>query len=352
MLLKYLQNYHCPRTGAPLTLAEETVRDGDVVSGKLLAADGHFYVIEYGVPNFLEVATLTSIEAKTKAEYDNVADAIYDVAVDWQFAAMYEDENAVRESMVDMLDLKPGKRVLEVGCGTGRDSFRLARRLGKEGHLHMQDLSPGMVHACVRKMSEYDKELHFSCELDYSISSATSLPFPDNFFDAVFHFGGFNQFGDLTRGAAELTRVAKIGGRVVYGDEAVAPWLKGTEFARIVITNNSLFDADAPLHTVPVCARDVSVRWLINNCFYVIGFQKGDGFPKLNLDLPHRGWRGGTMRSRYFGQLEGVSVETKAMVRDAAARAGVSVYEWLDRLVKLQAEIDLGIAPQKENNKI
>jgi len=347
MLLKYLENFHCPRRGGALKLLNETVHDGDVVSGSLVAPDGYTYAVEQGVPNFLEIQALTPVEVKTKAEYDNVAEAIYDVAVDWQFAAMYEDEDAVRESMVDMLGLKPGMRVLEVGCGTGRDSFRLARRLGKGGHLHMQDLSPGMVHACVRKMAEYDQRLHFTCEFDYSISSATSLPFPDDFFDAVFHFGGFNQFGDLVKGAAELTRVTKPGGRVLYGDEAVAPWLKGTEFERIVTTNNPLFDADAPLHTIPTCARDVTVRWIINNCFYVISYCKGDGLPKLNLDLPHRGWRGGTMRSRYFGQLEGVTVEAKAMVREAAARSGLSVHEWLDQLVKRQAATDLGGAENK-----
>ena len=38
--------------------------------------------------------------------------------------------------------------------------------------------------------------MHFKCRLDYSISNATYLPFPANFFDAVFHFGGFNEFSD------------------------------------------------------------------------------------------------------------------------------------------------------------
>jgi len=314
----------------------------DVVSGELVSPDGHRYAIDRGVPNFLGAVELTPIEERTKAEYDHVADSIYDVAVNWQFTAFRVDENAVRESMVDMLDLKPGMRVLEVGCGTGRDSFRLARRLGAGGYLHMQDLSPGMVYAGVKKMQEYDREMHFICELDYSISSATALPFADNYFDAVFHFGGFNQFGDLMKGAAELTRVTKIGGRILYGDEAVAPWLKGTEFARIVTTNNALFDADAPLHTLPASARDVVVRWIINNCFYVIAFTKGEGVPELDLDMPHQGWRGGTMRSRYFGQLEGVTVETKQMVKEAAAHAGISIHAWLDQLLKREAAAELG----------
>jgi len=342
MLSERVADFRCPRSGSALRLVDSVLRDGAVVSGTLVSPEGVVYPIEDGVPNFVDPALLTAIEAHTKAEYDRVADEIYDVAVDWQFAAMYEDEDAVRESMVDLLDLAPGTIVLEVGCGTGRDSFRLARRLGRDGGLHMQDLSPGMVRACVRKMSALAVDPGFACSLDYSISNATALPFPDDVFDAVFHFGGFNQFGDLRKGAAELARVAKPGGRVVIGDEAVAPWLRGTEFEAIVTTNNALFKAEAPLAVLPEGARDVTVRWIIGNCFYVIGFRKGEGPPPLNLDFPHRGWRGGTMRSRYFGLLEGVTIEAKALAKQAASKSGVSIHEWLDRLVKAEAAAVLG----------
>lgn len=325
--------YRCPADGSALRLVDGQA-GGEVEAGYLASIAGRRYPIESGVPSLIFPEMLSKLEEQTQAEYDAVADDIYDVAVDWQFAAFLEDENKVREGMVDLLGIKPGDRVLDVGCGTGRDSFRLARRLDKNGALFMQDLSPRMVQACVRKMAEYDRTIKFGCALEYSASNATYLPFPDNFFDVVFHFGGFNQFGDLRKGASELARVTKVGGRVLLGDEAVGPWLKGSEFEAIVTTNNRLFKADVPLDTLPVSARDVTVRWVIANCFYVITFTKGEGPPALDLDLPHKGWRGGSMRSRYFGVMEGVSPEAKALVRQAAAKAGVSVHEWLDQLVK------------------
>jgi ubiquinone/menaquinone biosynthesis C-methylase UbiE len=324
----HLQHFRCPRSGSALRL----------VSGRLVSDAGFSYPIHDGVPDFTEGAALTPDEVRTKQDYDRVADDIYDTAVDWQFAALHDDESATRESMIDMLDLRPGARVLEVGCGTGRDSLRLARRLGPDGALYMQDLSSGMVRRCVETMRRQSGEI--SCQLDYSVSNATALPFVDGLFDAVFHFGGFNQFGDLRLGAAELTRVTRVGGRIVIGDEAVAPWLRGTEFAEIVITNNPLFEAEVPLSVLPECARDVSVRWIVGNCFYVIGYTRGEGLPPLNLDLPHQGWRGGTMRSRYFGRLEGVTPEAKDMARVAAARSGLSVHEWLDQLVRSAAKGD------------
>jgi ubiquinone/menaquinone biosynthesis C-methylase UbiE len=334
-----VQYYRSPETLSPLKLE----------GGRLVSAEGRSFAIENGVPNLLWPPELSAIEAKTKAEYDRVASEIYDAALDWQFAALYEDEERVRELMIDMLDLKPGYRILEVGCGTGRDSFRLARRLGAEGELFLQDLSSGMVHTCLERMAEYDEQMHFRCALHYSISNATYLPFLSDFFDTVFHFGGFNEFSDHRRTAAEFARVVKPGGAVLFGDESVGPWLRGTEFGGIVTTNNPLFNHKLPVESLPICARDVNVRWIMANCFYVITFRKGDGPPPVDLDLPHKGWRGGTMRSRYFGVLEGVTPEAKELARRAAASAGVSVHEWLDRLVRKQAAQDIGDTDTKRS---
>lgn len=327
-----IQFYRCPVHHSPLT------GDGD----EIVCAEGRRYGIERSVPNLIYPDELCEIEAHTKESYDKVAEKIYDAAVDWQFAAIKEDENAVRELMVDMLEMEPGFRVLEVGCGTGRDSFRLARRLDKDGALFMQDLSPNMVYNCQEKMAEYDAEMNFSCGLHYFISNASYLPFEDGFFDAVFHFGGFNEFGEKERAANEFARVTKPGGRILFGDESVAPWLRGTEFEGVVTTNNPLFSHELPLAIVPECARDVQVRWVMGNCFYVIAFTKGDGPPPLELDLPHAGGRGGTMRTRYFGNLEGVTLETKKLAQKAAAKSGKSMHEWLDQLARAEAERELG----------
>lgn len=303
----------------------------------LVSAAGRRYPVIRGLPHLVVPATLSALEEGTRTEYDRVAEGIYDAAVDWQFAAFLEDEDSVRESMVDLLGTEPGDRVLEVGCGTGRDSFRLSRRLGKDGALFMQDLSANMVFACLQRLTTEAQRMPFLCALEYSVSNVAHLPFAAGLFDRVFHFGGLNQFADIPAALQEMARVTRTGGRIVVGDEGVAPWLKGTEFDGIVTTNNPLFRAEVPLHALPQGARDVTVRWIIGNCFYVIAFTKGDGPPPLDLDRPHQGWRGGSMRTRYYGQLEAVTPEAKALARQAAAADGVSVHEWLDRLVKAAA---------------
>jgi ubiquinone/menaquinone biosynthesis C-methylase UbiE len=330
--------YRCPNNGSLLRVADPTASGDWIETGTLVSGDGRRYPVIRGIPHILYPDKLSPLEERTQLEYDRVADRIYDAAVDWQFAAFLEDEDAVREDMVDELDVHGGDRVLEIGCGTGRDSYRLAGRLGEGGALFMQDLSPNMVFACQQRMSARAERMPFRCSLEYSVCNATHLPFPDGFFDRVFHFGGLNQFGDIPAAMGELTRVTRTDGRVVVGDEGVGPWLKGTEFEAIVTTNNPLFKAEVPLGALPICARNVTVKWTIANCFYVIAFTKGGGPPPLDLDLPHQGWRGGTMRTRYYGQIEGVTPKAKALAREAAAAEGLSVHEWLDRLVKDAAE--------------
>ena len=85
----------------------------------------------------------------------------------------------------------------------------------------MQDLSPNMVFVCRRKMEQMNAEMAFECELEYSVGNVPYLPFPDEHFDAVFHFGGFNQFGDLDKAADEFARITKPGGHILYGDTPV-----------------------------------------------------------------------------------------------------------------------------------
>ena len=50
-----------------------------------------------------------------------------------------------REQAVATLDLRPGDRVLEIGCGTGRNLPALRAAVGDTGHVYGIDLSVGML---------------------------------------------------------------------------------------------------------------------------------------------------------------------------------------------------------------
>jgi ubiquinone/menaquinone biosynthesis C-methylase UbiE len=341
MQSRLVDTYRCPVTHSPLSLADGATA-GDVESGDIVAESGRTYPIRDGIPVFIPADLLTDEERETQSEYDASAADKYDTAVDWQFRVFYEDEDAAREQMVDLLRLAPDATVLEVGAGTGRDSFRIARRL-ENGLFFVQDLSEQML-LKARERATRDVGEGSGAELAFFVSTARFLPFPDGYFDAVFHFGGFNNFSEPAKTLGELTRVVRTGGRVVVGDESVPPWLRDTDFGRMLIENNPLFANELHLEHLPPNAREVVARWVIGSCFYLVDYTVGEGPPPVDIDLPHKGWRGGTLRTRYFGRLEGVAPETRELAIRAAKSRGVSVHEWLDDVVRRSAADDVGAA--------
>ena len=51
----------------------------------------------------------------------------------------------IRPRAVERLNLKPGDRVLEVGCGTGRNLTFLSGAVGTDGRVYAVDISEGML---------------------------------------------------------------------------------------------------------------------------------------------------------------------------------------------------------------
>jgi demethylmenaquinone methyltransferase/2-methoxy-6-polyprenyl-1,4-benzoquinol methylase len=55
-----------------------------------------------------------------------------------------------RRHAVDLLNLKPGDRVVDLGCGTGLSFPHIMERIGPDGHLTGVDMTTGML-ACARE---------------------------------------------------------------------------------------------------------------------------------------------------------------------------------------------------------
>ena len=296
----------CPYTGEELRLDEGESASGDVIAGHLVAEGGLKYPIFDGIPHLILAERESySAEEEREREYYEATARTYDAVIDWLFASFYEDEEAVRSEMVDLLDLSPSSRVLEVGAGTCRDTVQIARRLADDGVLFVQDLSPGMLTIGRDRMHDARGDGAWPGRLEFFIGNAVHLPFADGALDATFHFGGLNLFTDKERALAEMARVVKPGGKVVVGDEGIAPWLREREFGKTLMTSNALYQHEAPLDLLPESARDVSVRWLLGSAFWVIAFTVGEGPPALDLDLPIPGGRGGTHRTRNEARLQG-----------------------------------------------
>lgn len=335
MKREQVQLYVCPESLTPLKLRSGTAEsDGEIVSGILVSETGNEYPIEHGVPDLTYPRELAEKDEYARSFYDGRAEA-YDKNLHLTFKTHREDEQKLRNQFIDALELQPNHRVLEVSCGTGRDSEIIGQRLRPEGQLCLQDIASGMLERCRQRMAKAP------VPTSYCLSNACYLPYPDRYFDAVYSFGGLGEFSDIKRSLAEMVRVSKVGAKIVVGDESIPPWLRETEFARILVTTNKQFLAPLPLEQMPIEARDVCLRWVIGGVFYLIGFRVGEGEPDADFDFEIPGPRGGTYRTRYLGQLEGVTPETKRLAEMARAKRNVSLHQWLDEVVREAALRDL-----------
>lgn len=128
------------------------------------------------------------------------------------FAASYNAENASslvneyyeRPAMIGLAGDVDGRRILDVGCGSGP----LAAALRAKGAIMTGfDGSPTMVE-CARQRLGPDVSL---CVADL----AEPLPYPHDAFDDVVASLVLHYLGDWTGPLAELRRVLKPGGRLI-----------------------------------------------------------------------------------------------------------------------------------------
>lgn len=291
--------------------------------------EGNIFSVNEGIPNFIFPKELPESDLESLAWYKtNAVD--YDEFLPMTFDTFGVSEDEERQKMIVDLKLEKNHKVLETGCGTGRDSEKIANELGEDGELYLQDISEEILKIGVEKFSEKT----FNPKIEFSLANGYYLPFEDNYFDRVFHFGGLNTFGDPKRAFEEMVRVCKPGGRLVVGDENMPIWLRETEFGKVLMNSNAHYKYHLPLEHLPVEARNVKVEWIIGGVFYYISFDVGEGEPKANIDFKIPGVRGGTHRSRYYGHSEGITQETLELAFKARKKSGESMHDWLDNTIK------------------
>lgn len=268
----YEQNFICPKTKTKLVLSAD---------GKTLHNTSSDEPISYEIDDILDLTypkELFEQDRKERVAYDDAFQR-YDRGVTWVFESLNSNEQVNRQKMCDLLHLKPGMKVLEVGAGTGKDSELIIKAIAPNGEAYLSDLSPKMLQLAKQRLNPE------GVTVNYFIANGTYLPFEDNTFDAVFHFGGINTFAERKEAFEEFSRVAKVGARIVVGDESVPSWLRNEPTYKTLMKANPMFADEVPLQDLPKNIENFELHWIFGFGYYVMGYNKSAINPEVNVNL-------------------------------------------------------------------
>jgi ubiquinone/menaquinone biosynthesis C-methylase UbiE len=191
------------------------------------------------------------------------------VANNWQKWWMTIEIGAekVGRRLIELAEIKPGSRVLDVATGIGEPAITAATQVGNNGHILATDISAQMLAVAKQRAIS----LGLQNVIDFKEGDAETIGLPSSTFDAVLCRWGMTFFLDFDTGLSNIYRSLVDGGRF-----AAAVWSSADKVpvlaiaANAVLTETKSLPLTSPKVPGPFSLSDEN---MLKNSFIKSGFR-------------------------------------------------------------------------------
>ena len=127
-------------------------------------------------------------------------------------ASLRQAGNRLTDRLAGLLAIKPGDRLLDIGCGVGEPAIQLA-----SAH-DIDVVGVSISQRQVRRANDRAAAAGLAGRLSFQHGDAMDLPFPDESFDLVWALESLHHMPDRWHVISKAARILRPGGRMAIGD--------------------------------------------------------------------------------------------------------------------------------------
>jgi ubiquinone/menaquinone biosynthesis C-methylase UbiE len=143
--------------------------------------------------------------------------SIYPPSFAWSWGT---DDEAMADEIAEMLELKVGTTVAEIGAGNGAMAVRMARKISPSGRVFATEIDPARVEQIRRRARDAGLD-----NVTVVPATPTDTGLPTGCCDAAYMLDAYHHVTDPATTDASIFRALKPGSRLLINDFPPTIWL-------------------------------------------------------------------------------------------------------------------------------